>query len=449
MTAHPSPTDVKALVRGGISKRRARKVLGHLFEGCRECLAVLEPERPLAFGAGPGEVTPETTAVYADPVDRAIAKACRYQRYLQRERDRVPLAAELLEREELDEVILLPPPGLGGLALYEALLQKSWALRRESPADMVRYARGATIVVLTGLDKRRLGQERWFDLNARAWGELANAYRAADRLDEAGEAFETAFQLLRQGSGDEALATRLYDLQASYFGTRRWFSLALKSLDAVHAFHARNGSAHLAGRALVKKALYTIYSGEPEPAIVLLDKALPMIDEERDPELVSDAHQNRIWALVYSGQFPEARKSLFRNAARFKAFAGRIAQIKAEWLRACIDAGLGAFQSAELGFLKAKQALESAGMGFAAALVSLSFSLLYLRQGRTADSRKEAEEAAEVFRKLGVHRELLVALGVLQRSYEVGMATVRLLESVVEYVRRAEHDPGLRFEPRF
>ena len=156
-----------------------------------------------------------------------------------------------------------------------------------------------------------------------------------------------------------------------------------------------------------------------------------------------------IWALVQTGQFQEARKAMFRNAARFKAFAGTIAQIKIEWARASIDAGLGAFPSAETGFLKARRGLEAAGMGFATALISLELSLLHLRQNRVGDARKEATGAAKVFRRLGVHRELLVALGVVQRSFELGIATVPLLESAVEYARRAEHDPGLRFEPRF
>jgi hypothetical protein len=83
---------------------------------------------------------------------------------------------------------------------------------------MVRYARAAALVA-TNLDKRRLGKNRWFDLNARAWGELANAHRAADDLDKAGEAFDRAFELLRHGTGDKTIKTRLNDLQASYYGT--------------------------------------------------------------------------------------------------------------------------------------------------------------------------------------------------------------------------------------
>jgi len=447
VTAHPSPADVKALVRGGISKRQAKEVLAHLFGGCTECYAVLEPERHLAFGAGPGEATPETMEVYSDAIERTIAKVCRHDRYLQREKEKIPLAAEWLEREGL-EAIFDPPPELSGLPLYEALLDKSWALRREEPADMVSYARGAAFIATT-LNKRRFGKQRWFDFQARAWGELANAYRAADDLDKAGVAFERAFEFLRLGSGDNGVATRLHDLQASYFGTRRWFKLALKSLDAVHAFHMRNGNRHMAGRALVTKGLYTIYSGQPEKALKLLVTALSLIDEEIDPELASDAHQNHIRALIESGQFQEARKALFQNAARFKDFAGKINRIKIGWMRATIDAGLESFQSAELGFQKARRGLRAAGMDFHVALVSLEMSLLHLRQARTAEARKEASKAAKVFRKLKVHRELLVAMGVVQRSFEIGAANVTLLESVIEYVRRAEHDPGLRFEPRF
>jgi tetratricopeptide (TPR) repeat protein len=447
VAAHPSPTEIQALVRGGISKRRSKQVLVHIFRGCKECLAILKPELPFAFGAGPGEVTPETMAPYSEPVERAIAKVSRKARYLQKEQRQIPQAAEWLGQEGLEDVFA-PPPRLSRLAFYEALLEKSWALRRESPKEMVRYARAAALVATT-LDKRWLGKKRWFDLSARAWGELANAYRAADDLDKAGEAFDRAFELLRCGTGDKTIEARLHDLQASYYGTRRWFKLALKSLDAVHALHVRKGDSQRAGRALIKKALYTIYSGQPELALSLLDEALAMIDEERDPELTCDAMHNRLLALVDARRFPEARKVLFLNGVRFKAVAGKIHRLKIDGLRARIDAGMGSLTSAEHLFLKVRQGMEAAGMGFHAALISLELSLIYKRQGRIAESRKEATEAAEVFRTLGVHRELLVALGVVQRSFEVGLATVPLLESLVEYVRRAEHDPGLRFEPRF
>ena len=447
MTAHPSPAELKALVCGGISNRRTKEVLSHVFRGCQECLAIVKPVLPLAFGAGPGEVTPETMAPYSEPVDRAIAKVLRHARYLQAEQRKIPQAAEVLEKVGL-EATLDPPPRLSKLALYEALLAKSWALRRDSPSEMVRYARGAALVA-TILDKRRFGKRRWFDFQARAWGELANAHRAADDLDQSGKAFERAFDLLRQGTGDKNLKARLHDLQASYYGTRRWFKLALKSLDAVHAIHIRHGNSHLAGRALVSKALYTIYSGQPEEALVLLDAALPLIEEAREPQLACDAMHNRLLALVESGHFQEARKLLFVNTARFKAFAGTIHQIKISELRAQIDAGLGAVKSAENGFIETRNAFKMEGLDFAASIVCLDLALLHLRQGQLAESRREATEAAAVFRSLGVHRELLVALGVVQRSFELGAATVPLLESVVEYARRAEHDPGLRFVPRF
>lgn len=447
MIAHPSPAELKSLVRGGISKRKAKKVLAHLLEGCKECYAVVKPEFPLAFGAGPAEVTLEAMEAYSVPVEQAIAKACWFARYLQTEQEKVPQAAKLLEQEGIEAIFDLPAE-FSGLALYEALLAKSWVLRRESPAEMVSFARGA-VLVAEALNKRRIGKRRWFDLQARAWGELANAHRAADDLDKAGEMFDQAFEHFRHGTGDKALEVRLHDLQASYYGTRRWFKLALKSIDAVYAIHIRNGDSHLAGRALISKALYMIYSGQPESALPLLDEALSMIDEAGDPQLVCDAVQNRLLALVDSRRFPEARKVLFINAARFQEFAGGISHLKIEWLKARIDAGLGSLTSAELTFLEVRPKFAAAGLGFHTALVSLELSLIHMLQGEVGEARNEATEAAKVFRKLKVHRELLVAVGVVQRCFEIGAATVTLLESVIEYARRAEHDPGLRFEPRF
>jgi S-adenosylmethionine/arginine decarboxylase-like enzyme len=52
-----------------------------------------------------------------------------------------------------------------------------------------------------------------------------------------------------------------------------------------------------------------------------------------------------------------------------------------------------------------------------------------------------------IFRSNQIHREALAALSYLQQALEAERATVALIRRVATYLRRAETDPGLRFEP--
>ena len=432
-------------MRGGLSKARTREVLLHFLSGCGECWASLRSSMPLGFGVRP---TREEEDAYDEPIDRAFAKILGQERNLDRERQRTGEILEWLAVEGAAELSQIPS-GLAGFALYEGLLERSWALRHENPAAMVRLAKVATLVAAR-LEARRYGRRRRADFQARAWGELANACRVADELDEAGEAFERAFKYLARGTGDEWLQARLYDLQASYFGTRRWFVLALGALDVVHDIHQRRGDDHLAGRALISKGIYTGYQGNPREAIALFQQGLSRIDEEADPELVFAARYNQAFCQLECGQLREARTTLW-PLLRARGELGRVNQLKALWVKGRIDLGLGELERAEQALVESKTGFEAAGLGFAAALVSLELSLVWLRQNRPEQAWELVKEARKVFQGLQVHREVLAAVMILQRSIQLGKATLGLVESVVQFARQAQvHlDPDARFVPRF
>ena len=86
------------------------------------------------------------------------------------------------------------------------------------------------------------------------------------------------------------------------------------------------------------------------------------------------------------------------------------------------------------------------GIGYDAALASLDLAKIYLGQGRTAETRQLAAEMHSIFISREIHREALVALVFFQRAAEQERATVQLVEEVTSYLRRAQSNPGLRFE---
>jgi len=279
-----------------------------------------------------------------------------------------------------------------------------------------------------------------------AWGELGNALRSRDDLDEAGRAFGTAFSFLLQGSGDLRLKAKLHDLHASFLGARRRFDLAFTALDIVHSTYLELGEAHLAGRALVVKALYTFYNHEPEEAMRINDAGMALIEERQDPDLFFMALYNQLLFRVACGQFVEARKELFRQSRKFNHL-GHVRQLKIRWLQAQINTGLEKWVRAEQGFSQVIHGFEEEGMGFHAAFASLELALVWMHQGRYAETQELIPQVYEAFVALGI-KEAFGAILVLKEAFEKQMGSVELLEDVIEFLRRWYINPDERFRPR-
>jgi transcriptional regulator with XRE-family HTH domain len=68
------------------------------------------------------------------------------------------------------------------------------------------------------------------------------------------------------------------------------------------------------------------------------------------------------------------------------------------------------------------------------------------QQGRTAEVKRLADEMVAIFRAQQVPREAMAAVLVFHKAAEQERATVELARRLSDYLRRAQHDPGLRFE---
>ncbi|MFL6195118.1 MAG: hypothetical protein ACJ75H_13165 [Thermoanaerobaculia bacterium] len=444
MSAHPTPAELDAVLQGGLPPERRKAVFSHLLTGCEPCRAAVARGRRSLLAPTP--LSLQEDAAYEAAIDRAFEKAFRLERRLRRDRSR-PEDAALLDAGGPVIVVEGGAPHLPEIDQFQALLARSWAVRHENPRAMVSLARCA-LVVAESLDARLHGARRVADLHARGWGELGNALRTADDLDEAALAFEKAFDCLREGTGDELLEARLRDLRASFHGARRSFDRAFQELDAVQGLYRRLGDDHLAGRALVKKAIYVHYAGRPEEAIGINEEAMASIDEAREPGLASVALHNQLWFLVACGRLAEAKDLLLRDRSRLRE-VGRVLGIKMRWLEGQIDAGLGDWENAEKALLEARMALEESGMVFHAALAALDLALLRMRQGRPRETAALVEEAVGVFTALRIPREALGAVLLLEQAFAMRKATVTLLESAVEFLRRSEGDPEAHYVPRF
>ncbi len=430
MNEHPTAAELDAFVQKSLSSERRREVLAHLARGCESCREA----------AG---MTLGMTPVDPDSYDAVIKRVFRkVQRSVSREEEKARTAVALIEKGEASAL----PRNFRGLYLYQELLNRSWALRHEDPAKMVALARHATLVART-FRAEIYGAEFVADWQCRAWMELGNAYRVAEDLNEAEQAFRKAEQLFSEGTQDDLLYVRLMNFRASYYGDRRELDLALGALDTVRTVYEGLGDRHLAARASIKKGVYAGYGNDTADAIRLTQEGLAHLDKARDPELFFQAVHNLGCWLAQANRYEEARKVLSRNRWRQHEAGGRLNLLKLRWLEAQINVGLQHFERAERGFLAVKQGFLDVEKPYDAAVASLDLATLWLSQGRTTEAKAVSLEAFEMFRSLGIRREGTGAFLILMKAFQAGTATARLVKSVAEHLRKAQSDPAARFEP--
>jgi tetratricopeptide (TPR) repeat protein len=371
---------------------------------------------------------------YDRAIDRAFAAVMRHGEHAARFGARAGKALARLTAEQLEGLRELPAD-LRGFAGYEALLDRSWAMRREDPKQMVKLAELA-VDAAAGLGEEGFSAGQVEDFQARAAIELANAYRVMDRLEEAQAGLEAARRHYREGSQDRLLGARLLEVEANVHGDGGEFGEALAALDRALRVYRRHGDPHLAGRSLIKKGLYTARAGRQQEAIELLTEGLAMIDPRQDGPLVLAAVHNTACCLLQGGRYREARSLLWRHLSLYEQHAGRQDRLKLRWLQAQIYAGLGDFVRAERAFEEVRLGLREAGKSHSEAMATVELADLRLRQGREDVARGLAVEAAELVLGLDIGREASAALEVQKaRIQGTAVVTPELVGQILQLLR--------------
>ncbi len=442
MAHHETP---KEMVGDFESLMSSKEIVRHLLRGCKPCQVAVKQELSLLVPAIRGNARiSELNASnsYNAALDRVLAKFGKAKSLPPAEWLRFQMATSLLQSG--GGVLALAQAGnmaIEGLGVFEALLARSWAVRYDNHREMCHLAKVA-VEIAKDLDPGVYGPKQVADLLARAWGELANAYRVSDQLREAEMAFGNAFDFFRQGSEDRELKLRLLDLEASLLGTLRQFPLALQRLTVLAEIHRTAGEPHLAGRTLITKSLYTFYRGDTEDACQTIEQGLALIDFDRDPSLALVAAFDQLLFLVDAGRFKEAKRALFTNRQSFTD-QGRIAKLKLRGIEGRISYGLGEFESAEIASRETKEGFADIEMGFACALVGLDLAIVLLRQGRREEAIQEVLKSAAMFRALSIHRELLGTAALLEEALQTEVLDLTLLEVSAQYLRKKMMELGL------
>jgi tetratricopeptide (TPR) repeat protein len=497
VTDHPSPELLRRFALNDLAAAETDAIVVHMQRGCARCRSEVERHLPVELAQAAEPAVPAASGADSDPAAPAPAPLDAYDRAIEAALASVRLhgIAAIEVRKRTHQILAglragdtpeLPPPTLevmpprrarrpprgaagadgaaagGGAAggeamaatsrrvaprrfpLFDAALRYSWELRQDDPARMIELARFATRLAPT------LGEDGYTavqvaDFEARAWGELANAYRVGEQPALADEAIAKAFGLRARGTGDELLEARLLSLQASVLGSSSRFHAALEVLSRLRKIHLRRGDRHNAGRALAQAGFYLGYWGLSEVALRTVGEGMAMIDAEVDPALYLNSLQTYIDLLVDCRRFQEARDQLRQHRSRLLAGQGLLARVRLKTIEGRLEVGLGNLERAARAFTMARRRFQGAGSRRLAALAGLDLAAVRMRQGRFADANPPIEQAVAELVAIAATGEALTALQLLRTNHGISKLTAAQVQDAADALRRSSSsDPGGR-----
>jgi tetratricopeptide (TPR) repeat protein len=227
---------------------------------------------------------------------------------------------------------------------------------------------------------------------------------------------------------------------------QRRFDEAEELLSRAAMLYRLAGEAVERSRVLVTLGGLHFVQGDLTRAIETTTEALIGISKRHEPRLYLCGRYNLARYLTEDGRYMEASDMLALDDKLYKELPEAWTQLRLIWLRGKIYLGQGDTAAAEQAFIAARDGFVVEGNGYDAAMVAVEdLALLYLREGRTADVKRLAEEIYAILGAQDIHREAAAALMLFQEAARQEQLTVKVVREYVQYLREARTNPSLRF----
>jgi tetratricopeptide (TPR) repeat protein len=346
------------------------------------------------------------------------------------------LLAELDRRPRArQEELVANGKGFADPQLVRCLIERSHEARYEDPEAMLHWASLARVAAERVEPAAAGSVPRLADLKARAWGQYGNALRVSSRLREAQEAMAGASQHLEAGTRDPVLRARLCEQIASLHTFQRSFDEAIATLKEAEQIYRELGKTHSLARTLVQEAIACLYASEPETAVTLLNRAVPLIDHEEDPHLLLAACHNIVRCYIDLDQPEQALSLLFDAQELYSEFKDSLIILRASWQQGQLLRDIGHLRAAESALLRARRGFMERDLAYEVAVVSLDLSSVYVKLGAAAELKQIIAETIPIFRALRVDREVLGSLLQLQQVADQEHQALELIRAVAARLR--------------
>lgn len=326
-------------------------------------------------------------------------------------------------------------------ALVERVAAESRAVAANHPRDALELAELAV-----RMGELAPGEEAWRRrLQGYALFHVANGWRVCSNVPAAEAALKRARSLWEEGEpGDPGLLNPAVPpwIEAAVRRAQRRFQEALKRIDEALALD----TGELRAKMLLSKSAILEILGNSAASAAVLCQAAPLIDSGREPRLALVLRFNLLVNLCHLDRFAEAESKLQEVRGLAERLAEELDLTRVVWLEGKVRAGLGQIEEAQAAFEQSRRIFRTRELAYDYALVSLDLSLLLLSAGGTEEVREIGEQMLWLFKAQGIHREALAALRVFHEAAVRETATLELTRYIARFLRRAQHDPELRFE---
>ena len=283
------------------------------------------------------------------------------------------------------------------------------------------------------------------DLKARSWARVANVRRVLGDFPGAETALGEARMWLAQGTADPVEDAELLEFEGVLRLAQRRFGEAEAKLQRAIHLHRRIGDRHAEGRAVGMVAVLKNIAGDPQESIKLLHDALSLLDATRDPRLVVNAHHNLAVALANVGEAEESLKEIASVRSLYDPVKDRVSLLRLRQLEARARHSLRESEAAIQGYASVLKEFADLEMPLEVAYASLELALVHLDLGALEAAQRLATETLAICRGLGIEREALGALLVIEEAAQRKALTHELLNEVRSYLQQARQNPGLKF----
>lgn len=438
---HLSDPEFEAFWTARLDGKAARRVTRHLLSKCESCRARL-------WEAIPREVfwsrsTAESEEIYETCIERAREVVRPLEERWKADGASREAAWLKAHRENLTQA---RRDCASTWAYVELLLQLSFEARYRDPTLMLSLALTA-METTEQMESAPYGESALFDLRARVGAEVANARRINEFFDLSALSLEEARSDLEKGSGSLMIQARIDDIEASLRRAERNLEEAEILLDRIYRTYLRLGERHLAGRALVKKAMCQDYAGQPLEGIRLYKRAIRLLDASRDPQLWAAAKHNLLHAMAEAGQFAEAEQLLLKSNLR-QIFADEPLNLaRLRWVEGKIMVGRGRLADAERVLTEVREGFCARRLELVSAIVGMDLAQVILRQGDRPRAHALASELRERSYDRNLPTQAKFAIVSFEQAARHQVATPKMAEHVGRFLDRLRSNPKLEWTP--
>lgn len=294
---------------------------------------------------------------------------------------------------------------------------------------------------------RVVGEAAWRSkVRGLAWAHVANALRAQGDLPAAERAFLSADRCWKAGEEtqngllEEGL---LFALRASLRRSQRRFKEEAALLEQASAAAS---SVKFRVQVLLSQARLAKELGKLEEAVAILRQANEIAIPDDDGRVALCIQHSLADSLSKLDRFPEAQALLPAVIDLSRKCGGEVDLIRLRWIEGRVAAGLGQWEEGVATLRKVRGELASRHLTYDTTLVSLELAVLYSEQGRAEEVKTLARHMVPIFRARNVDPEVLDALSLFRQAAERERVSAELARKMLAYLRKARHNPGLRFE---